>query len=191
MIIEEKNSRNPYFFGIAVLVLAGIALIFFISYTVSKDKSTGQNRNVTKEIKEYEDRLASSPSNLETILKLAHLYLDDKQYDKSAELYEKVLQVDPKNVEAVTHLGSIEEGRQNINGALEKYDEALKMQPDYAHALWDKAVLMRNLGRYEESIALFERFLKVIPTGSDAERVTEWLKEMKTLNQSEEKPPSF
>lgn len=189
-VIKEKNvTANPYIFGIAVLGLIIIALIFFIWGSLFKNKGTGgtstvpnQNGNITKEIENFENRLKSNPEDLQTTLKLAHLYLEGNQYDKAEELYDNVLKLDSRNVEAVTHIGNIEERRQNITTAIEKYDQALKMQSDYAHALWDKGLLMKSLGRYEESIALFERFLKLTPEGQDADTVTKWIKEMRVAN---------
>lgn len=183
---NKSATSNFYIFGIAVLALLIIGLIFFISDAVLRNKGTGstanQNQNITREIENFESTLRGSPNDLQTMLKLAHLYLDNKQYDKANELYDKVLQLEPRNVEAIAHIGNIEGGRQNITAAIEKYDQALKIQPGYAHALWDKGLLMRSLGRYEESIALFERFLKLIPTGQDAETVTKWIEEMKIAN---------
>lgn len=182
---KQKDSKIVLYAVIAsFLIMISLGLTaYFISQSNNSNLSKitpGARPDLEKQINDLQSRFQQNPNDLQVMLSLAHLYLDSKQEDKALELYNKALQLNPQNVEAITHIGNIEESRQNVTVALEKYDQALKIQPGYVHALWDKGLLLSKLGKKNESILVFERFLKIMPSGADADRVKGWINEMKS-----------
>jgi len=113
-------------------------------------------------------RLLQNPKDVEALLALAHVQIDQQQFDAAEELYQQVLGLDPKNVEAITHIGTVLVGRGQVDAALAKYDEALAISPRYVHALWDKANLLQQVKKdYPGAIRVWEAFIQVV--GADSQ----------------------
>lgn len=107
-----------------------------------------------------------------SLLQLAHGALDQGRLDEARGTYQRVLARDPRNVEAITHLGAVlfQEGR--VDEALTKVEEALRIDPAYIHAHWDRTqYLFYGKRDFPAVIKAGEAFLRVLPTGADADNV--------------------
>ncbi len=113
-----------------------------------------------------------TPEMLRGMLQAARASLDAGRFGEAIAAYQAVLKRDPKNVDAMTHLGLIVAIGGHADSALETFERALTIDPNYAPAL-----LFRGQVLYEAkhditgAIASWEKFLKVVPSGQDHERV--------------------
>ena len=58
------------------------------------------------------------------------------------------------------------------------YDEALRCDPFYIHALWDKALALRDKGDDVGAIKVWEAFARLVPADSqDAATAKRWIAE--------------
>ena len=112
---------------------------------------------------------------LSQLLADAHNLLDKGQLDEAETNYRAILVKQPGNAEAITHLGNIAARRGDRAAAMRRYDEALKADPAYIHALWDKALLLRDMGDEVAAILTWQSFLAIVPVDSpDAVTVKKW-----------------
>jgi cytochrome c-type biogenesis protein CcmI len=125
----------------------------------------------------------SRPISSETfrgMLDAAHQALDAGQFQQAIAAYQAVLKRDPKNVEAITHLGVILSVANHTDQALEAFDRALAIDPTYAHAWWDKArVLYEAKQDYQGAIRAWEKFVSLVPSGEERDRVNRMIMEAK------------
>ncbi len=124
-------------------------------------------------------RLLQNPKDVEALLGLAHVQLDQQQFDAAEELYQQVLGLEPKNVEAITHVGTVLLGRGQVDDALAKYNQALAINPRYVHALWDKANLLQQVKKdYAGAIRVWENFMQVVgPDSQDGKTAQQFIAE--------------
>lgn len=90
--------------------------------------------------------------------------LPQEGYPLGKAAAEKALALDDRLAEAYTSLAfSIENYDNNYDAAVDAYEEALELNPNYATAHHWYALLLRDLGRSEESIRQIERALELDP----------------------------
>lgn len=123
---------------------------------------------------------ASPPSStpIPHLLAEAHRLLDKGDLVEAEKSYLSILKKAPANPEAVTHLGNIASRRGDLEAALRNYDEALRSDPSYIHALWDKALALRDKGDDVGAIRVWEAFGHLVPADSqDAATAKRWIAE--------------
>lgn len=119
---------------------------------------------------------------IKKLLEFAHMALDEGQIPAAIWAYKLVLAREPKNVEAITHIAVILAQGNHIDDALKRLDEAIRLDPKYVHAHWDRAQILFNAKKdYRAAAAALEAFLKLMPTGEDAERGRAMLAEARKL----------
>ena len=117
------------------------------------------------------------PEMLAGMLQAARQSLFDGNYSQAIAAYQAVLKRDAKNVDAMTHLGLIVAVGGHADSALETFDKAIKIDPKYAPAyLYRGQVLYEQKQDYAGAVAAWERFLALVPSGEDRDRVAELLK---------------
>ena len=115
---------------------------------------------------------------LSQLLADAHSLLDTGQLDEAEKNYRAVLVSQAGNAEAITHIGNIAARRGDRVIAMRQYDEALQADPAYIHALWDKALLLRDMGDEVAAIQTWQSFLTLVSADSpDAATVKKWIAE--------------
>jgi predicted O-linked N-acetylglucosamine transferase (SPINDLY family) len=87
---------------------------------------------------------------------------------EAADLYRQALARNPEDGEALHLLGLIEFQRKNAVAAVALMDSAVKLNPDNAVCHCDRAVVLRALGRFDESIASCDRALALKPVYAEA-----------------------
>ncbi len=113
-----------------------------------------------------------SDAPTDAILRYAHVALDQGKLDDARREYERVLAKDPKNVEAIDHIGAVLYKQGRVDEALAKVEEALRIEPTYIHALWDRTeYLFYGKEDFPGAVKAADAFLRVVPTGPDADTV--------------------
>ena len=114
------------------------------------------------------------PEMLAGMLQAARQSLFEGRYTEAIAAYQAVLKRDERNVDAMTHLGLIVAVGGHADSALETFDKALKIDPKYAPAyLYRGQVLYEQKQDYAGAVAAWERFMALVPTGEDRDRVAE------------------
>lgn len=118
-------------------------------------------------VKQFNSPPASLPDlPISQLLADSHVLLDKGQLADAERNYRLILERDPGNPEAITHLGNIASQRGDLDTALRYYEEALQRNPSYLHALWDKALALRDKGDDAGAIQTWEAFIRLVPPDS-------------------------
>jgi tetratricopeptide (TPR) repeat protein len=126
----------------------------------------------------FEDRVRRHPEDLAARLDLAHRYLDAGRPEDALDEYAVALDLDPDDAEALAHVGMILYLGDRPQEALTSVDRALRTDPDYPEALFFRGViLLRGLGRPQEAIVAFERYLEAAPFGTERQTVQDLIVE--------------
>lgn len=112
------------------------------------------------------------PEVLRGMLAAARTSLFAGRYSEAIAAYQAVLKRDPKNVDALTHLGLIVAIGGHADAALETIDRALALDPNYPPALLYRGQVLYE-GKHDAAgaVSSWQKFLIVVPTGKDHERV--------------------
>ena len=115
---------------------------------------------------------AREDAPVESLLKFAHVALDQGRLGEALRTYERVLARDPRNAEAINHVGAVHYAEERVDEALAKVEEALRVDPTYIHALWDRVQYLYHGKRdYPGTVRAGEAFLAVLPQGPDADNI--------------------
>lgn len=118
------------------------------------------------------------PEVLAGMLAAARQSLDGGRYPEAIAAYQAVLKRDPRNVDAMTHLGLIVAVGGHADAALEAFNKALAIDPQYAPTyLYRGQVLYEIKQDYPGALEAWERFLALVPSGEDHDRVAALVKE--------------
>jgi tetratricopeptide (TPR) repeat protein len=118
------------------------------------------------------------PAILAGMLNAARQSLMDGHYSEAIAAYRAVLKRDPQNVDAMTHLGLIVAIGGHADTALETFDKAARIDPGYAPIyLYRGQVLYEVKQDYPGAVKSWERFLVLVPSGEDHDRVVALVKE--------------
>jgi tetratricopeptide (TPR) repeat protein len=118
------------------------------------------------------------PEMLAGMLRAARASLAAERYSEAIAAYQAVLKRDPRNVDAMAHLGLIVAIGGHADTALEAFDKALAIDPKYAPAyLYQGQVLYEVKRDYPGAVKAWERFLALVPTGEEHQRVATLVKE--------------
>lgn len=123
-------------------------------------------------------RRKMDPQMMRGMLDAAHSSLEAGRLSEAIAAYKAILDRDPDNAEAHTHMGVILARIGHVDGALKAFNRALAIDPTYAHALWDKGLVLFEQQKDDAgAIEAWEAFLKVAGQGPDTERVRRWIAE--------------
>jgi len=118
------------------------------------------------------------PALLAGMLSAARQSLVEGRYAEAIAAYRAVLKRDPQNVDAMTHLGLIVAIGGHADAALEAFDHAAKIDGAYPPIyLYRGQVLFEVKRDYAGAVKAWQRYLALIPTGEDHERVAALVKE--------------
>jgi tetratricopeptide (TPR) repeat protein len=112
------------------------------------------------------------PAMLAGMLRAARQSLVEGRYQEAIAAYQAVLKRDTRNVDALTHLGLIVAIKGHPDTALETLDRALAIDPGYPPAHLYRGQILYEVKRdYQGAVAAWQRFLALVPTGEEHDRV--------------------
>jgi tetratricopeptide (TPR) repeat protein len=125
----------------------------------------------------YKKVLKRNPKDFSAKVNLGILKLGQGDHAHAATLFREATELNPLFADGWTNLGIALRSGGDYKGANEAYETALKADPNQREALKNMGILQEKyLGRPQEAIAFYERYLKVV--GEDKE-VSRWLKAAK------------
>nr|WP_279593444.1 tetratricopeptide repeat protein [Pseudodesulfovibrio sp. S3-i] len=122
-----------------------------------------------------EKAVALEPENADYVFwtGVAHWAMLDFERERAA--YERAISLDPKHISAHLYLGHGNMDRGAWKEALAHYDRVVELDAYNPEALFNRARALKELGRNNEEIAAWKRFLEYYPDGSMAMTATEQL----------------
>ncbi len=118
------------------------------------------------------------PEVLAGMLRAARQSLTEGRYPEAIAAYQAVLKRDPRNVDAMTHLALIVAMGGHADAALEAFDKAAQVDPTYAPIyLYRGEVLSEVKQDYAGAVQAWQRFLALVPSGEEHDRVANLLKD--------------
>ncbi len=120
------------------------------------------------------------PEILKGMLSAARGSLLEGRYSEAIAAYQAVLKRDARNVDALTHLGLIVAIGGHADAALETFDKALAIDPRYPPAFLYRGQVLYEVKRdYPGAVTAWERFLALVPSGEEHDRVAALVAEAK------------
>lgn len=107
-----------------------------------------KNKEKDSAVSAFYYTLTLEPDNIEALLNLAILENDE-------EYFKKVLDLEPQNADAHTCYADYLYANQRTVEALEEYRKAVILNPDLPQVSNNLALILKDLGEYEQSIDLF------------------------------------
>ncbi|BCS88195.1 tetratricopeptide repeat protein [Pseudodesulfovibrio sediminis] len=134
-------------------------------YTLALDKP--------KEALPYlEKAVKLDPENADYVFWTGVAYWAMLDFDREKAAYEKALRLDPNHISANLYLGHGYIDRGEWVKALAQYTTVLRLDPYNPEALYNKAMALNGLGRTDDAIAAWKKFLEYYPDGSLAMEAT-------------------
>jgi tetratricopeptide (TPR) repeat protein len=97
------------------------------------------------------------PSMVEANAALGALLRRQGRLDEAEEVYDGYLQEDPLDVEMLVEHGICLSDLERLEEAIERFETALSLEPEHGGALYNEAITLYRLGRYEAARATMER----------------------------------
>jgi len=124
--------------------------------------------------------LKTNPDDFNTILQVANLYYDRRQYPEAVKYYQVAAKSQPKNADLLTDLGTSLWYTGDADGAIAEFQKALKYQPDHPGTLFNLGVV-RWQGKSDPkgAVQAWEELLQRNPNYPQKQQVQEYIEKAK------------
>ena len=133
-----------------------------------------------KRLKELGDKIKQNPRDFDSIVELADMNFDQKNYDDSIKLYKRALEIKPDAVNVRTEMGTALFYEQHFDDALATFKESLRTSPNDPQTLFNMGVVMLH-GKNDPQGALqyWQQFVDKNPNHPQAALVKEQIQKIK------------
>ena len=194
---DTWNSVQAYTLAVFCLVL-GVALGYLFrgsaspAETVAASANTGSTSGsastdaapLAAQQKEMLNRavapliaaLQNKPDDFDTIVKVANLYYDGKQYPQAIEYYGRAVKIQPTNADVLTDFGTSLWYAGDADKAIGEFQKALKYQPGRASTLFNLGIV-RWQGKKDPkgAVQAWEELLQKNPDYPDKAKLQEFI----------------
>jgi tetratricopeptide (TPR) repeat protein len=118
---------------------------------------------------------ALTRNNIDYLLWLGVAYGESGKLSEEQVSYSKVLQRDPKHIRALVYLGNSYLKSKKFQPSLNCYQRTLAIQPDNDQALYNRAIIYKQLHRKTEARQAFKLYLQSHPSGTLAIKAVDHL----------------
>lgn len=120
--------------------------------------------------------LKTSPDDFNTIVQVANLYYDGRQYSDAVKYYQLAVKSQPANADVLTDLGTSLWYTGDADGAIAEFQKALKYRPDHPGTLFNLGVV-RWQGKFDPkgAIQAWEELLHRNPDYPQKQEVQEYI----------------
>lgn len=101
---------------------------------------------------------------------------------KEEKSYVKALRIDEQHLQSLIYLGHRRLAKKKYKEALKLYTQALDIWPDSPSALYNRALILNNLGRTPEERIAWLDYLNQHPAGEKARQATDYLNAVRDYN---------
>lgn len=95
--------------------------------------------------------------------------------EEELRLYSRALEIDPKHLQALIYHGHGLLKKKQYEESLDSYRKALEIWPESPAALYNRALILKTLGRSPEEQVAWKEYLALYPAGALARRATDHL----------------
>jgi cytochrome c-type biogenesis protein CcmH/NrfG len=120
--------------------------------------------------------LKTNPDDFNTLVQVANLYYDGKQYPEAVKYYQLAVKSQPTNADLLTDLGTSLWYTGDADGAIAEFETALKYRPDHPGTLFNLGVV-RWQGKLDPkgAVEAWEKLLKRNPDYPQKQEVQEYI----------------
>jgi tetratricopeptide (TPR) repeat protein len=118
-----------------------------------------QLKQAKNAISAYERAADMEPDDVRTMGALAQALLNDNQLDEALKEYKNLAEADPDDTGSLIHISEIQRRQGKYEDALVTIRKVLKKEPDSLEAGYNEGLLLDVLGRYDESIQVYEHMV--------------------------------
>jgi Tfp pilus assembly protein PilF len=124
--------------------------------------------------------LKTNPDDVDTIVKVANLYYDGRQYQEAAKYYRLAAKSQPKNADLLTDLGTSLWYTGDADGAIAEFQTALKYQPNHPGTLFNLGIV-RWQGKSDPkgAVQAWEQLLQTNPDYPQKQQLQEYIEKAK------------
>ncbi|NLA75389.1 MAG: tetratricopeptide repeat protein, partial [Deltaproteobacteria bacterium] len=120
------------------------------------------------------------PDNAQGHFLLGRIYTQQKDYTSAVASYQTAVELDPQMHNAFFNMGYIYAVKKDYNKAQEMFTRVIALSPPFLdEALYNLAIVQRNMGSVQDSIKSLERAIAVNPENNTAKKLLETLKNKK------------
>jgi hypothetical protein len=112
---------------------------------------------------ELRARIAKNPDDIAALVALGNLYFDASKFDQAVPYYQKALKLDPGNPDVRNDEAAALHASGHDLEALGEIDRVLKERPAFPQALFNRAVVLRAMGRRSDAVDAYRAYLKAAP----------------------------
>jgi cytochrome c-type biogenesis protein CcmH/NrfG len=199
---ENWTSTQAYLLAVFCLVL-GVALGYLfrgsaspagtVQASASADGSTPQADSTQPQLTPEQQKamvdqavapllatLKTSPADFNTIVQVANLYYDGRQYPEAVKYYQVAVKIQPTNADVLTDLGTSIWYTGDADGAIAEFQTALKYRPDHPGTLFNLGVV-RWQGKMDPkgAVQAWEELLRRNPNYPQKQEVREYIERAK------------
>jgi cytochrome c-type biogenesis protein CcmH/NrfG len=150
--------------------LAGVGFTVYksspeaVSATAPAGAEQAKHTAMHQAILNLEAAVTANPADVDSWVRLGHLYYDDNQPEKAIAAYSKSLELHPGDANLLTDLGVMYRRTDRPEKAIELFDQAMAMEPDHQPSRFNKGVvLLYDLNQPEKALAIWEDLLRLNP----------------------------
>jgi cytochrome c-type biogenesis protein CcmH/NrfG len=131
-------------------------------------------------VKELSAKIKQNPHDFDSIVELANLNFDQKNYGDAVNLYKTALEVRPDALNVRTDMGTAMFYQERFDDAIAEFQQVLQSDPKNAQALFNLGVTMLH-GKNDPKRALeyWERMIATNPNHPQAAFVKEQIQKIK------------
>jgi|ERR1022692_36050 tetratricopeptide (TPR) repeat protein len=120
--------------------------------------------------------LKTSPDDFNTLMQVANLYYDGRQYPEAVKYYQLAVKSQPTNPDLLTDLGTSLWYTGDADGAIAEFQKALKYRPDHPGTLFNLGVV-RWQGKLDPkgAVEAWEQLLRTNPNYPQKQEVQEYI----------------
>jgi len=135
-----------------------------------------QKAMVDKAVAPLLETLKTSPDDFNTIVQLANLYYDGRQYPEAVKYYRLAVKSQPTNADVLTDLGTTLWYMGDADGAITEFQTALKYRPDHPGTLFNLGIV-RWQGKLDPkgAVQAWEELLRRNPNFPQKQQVQEYI----------------
>lgn len=174
---------------LVVTLIAGVLGGMLVTKTGNDRASGGEAFNPAsappvdyrQQIGTLEAIVAREPGNRQAWVQLGNNYFDSGNPMKSIEAYAKALELDGNDPDVLTDQGIMFRQVGWFDKAIANFIKANQLNPRHVNALFNMGIVYsQDLGDKAKAEEAWNRYLELVPSGPEAERVRTLIEQMKT-----------
>ena len=130
------------------------------------------------------EQLKNSPNDFDTMVKIANLYYDAKQYRQAITYYERSLRIQPQNVDVRTDMGTAYWYLGDADRAISEFRKSLQYKPDHPETLFNLGIVQwQGKNDSKAAVQAWGQLLKRNPDYPRRQQVEEFIEKAKQQDQ--------